>query len=113
MAMNPKFFSAIGEPRRLQILQCLSSCDRSVGELVAELGSNQPSVSKHLKVLKDCGFVQVQVDGQRRIYQLRKEPFQEMAHWLASYQRLWHDKLDNLEEFLAEENEQQEQAQNS
>ena len=101
--MDARLFSTIGEPSRLQILRCLSSGDHTVSELVAALGTSQPSVSKHLKVLKESGFVQVKVDAQRRIYQLRKEPFQAMDQWLSSYRQLWNHSLDALEDFLDEE----------
>ena len=101
--MDATLFSTIGEPRRLQILQCLCAGDRTVGELVTTLGASQSSVSKHLKVLRDSGFVQVRVDAQRRIYQLRKEPFQAMDKWLDSYRQLWNHSLDALEDFLIAE----------
>lgn len=101
--MNADLFNIIGEPNRYRILELLKQKHSTVGELVTALGASQPSVSKHLKVLKDSGFVQVRVDAQRRIYQLRKEPFQQMAHWLTDYQKLWRGKLDALEQFLAEE----------
>ena len=101
--MDATLFNTLGEPRRLQILQHLSAGDHTVGELVRALGASQSSVSKHLKVLKDNGFVQVQIDAQRRIYQLREEPFQAIDQWLNNYRQLWNHSLDALENFLDEE----------
>ena len=106
--MDATLFNTLGEPRRLQILRCLSAGDHTVGELVTALGASQSSVSKHLKVLKDSGFVQVRVDAQRRIYQLREEPFQAMDNWLNGYRKLWNQSLDALESFLDEETENEE-----
>ena len=95
-------FEVLAEPNRRRILDLLRSHQRSVGELVDALGISQPAVSKHLRVLKDAGLVDVRPDAQRRLYTLRLEPLMELDLWLASYRSLWEEKLDRLEEYLAE-----------
>src|SRR3954471_3319129 len=90
-------FDVLAEPTRRRILDLLLERSRPVGELVAELGLSQPGVSKHLRVLRDSGFVRVRQDAQRRWYELRPEPLAEVDAWLAPYRRLWADRLDALE----------------
>jgi DNA-binding transcriptional ArsR family regulator len=92
----------LAEPRRLQILDLLRDGERPVGELVDRLGVSQPAVSKHLRVLRDAGLVQVRTDAQRRLYRIRPEPLAELDQWLASYRKLWTTHLDRLEEHLDE-----------
>jgi DNA-binding transcriptional ArsR family regulator len=92
----------LAEPRRLQILDLLRDGERPVGELVDRLGVSQPAVSKHLRVLRDAGLVQVRTDAQRRLYRIRPEPLAELDQWLASYRKLWTTQLDRLEEHLDE-----------
>ena len=84
----------LAEPRRLAILEQLRDGERPVGELVDYLGLSQPSVSKHLRVLKDAGLVEVRPDAQRRLYRIRPEPLAELDRWLASYRELWTTHLD-------------------
>jgi DNA-binding transcriptional ArsR family regulator len=98
--MNTSAFSAVAEPARRDILDLLREGERSVGELVGVLGLSQPGVSKHLRVLRDAGFVAVRPDAQRRLYALRPEPLAELDAWLAPYRRLWADRLDALERHL-------------
>jgi DNA-binding transcriptional ArsR family regulator len=93
-------FEALGEPRRLAIVEALRDGERPVGELVEALGLSQPAVSKHLRVLKDAGLVEVRVDAQRRLYRVRPEPLAELDDWLAAYRRLWTASLDRLEDHL-------------
>jgi DNA-binding transcriptional ArsR family regulator len=93
-------FDVLAEPTRRRILDLLLERSRPVGELVAELGLSQPGVSKHLRVLRDSGFVRVRHDAQRRWYELRPEPLAEVDAWLAPYRRLWADRLDALERHL-------------
>ena len=93
-------FQALGEPRRLEILDLLRGGERPVGELVDQLGVSQPAVSKHLKILKDAGLVDVRADAQRRRYRIRPEPLVELDEWLASYRRMWSTHLDRLEHHL-------------
>jgi DNA-binding transcriptional ArsR family regulator len=90
----------LAEPRRLAILDLLREGERPVGELVDRLGVSQPAVSKHLRVLKDAGLVDVRADAQRRLYRIRPEPLAELDDWLASYRQLWTTHLDRLENHL-------------
>jgi DNA-binding transcriptional ArsR family regulator len=90
----------IAEPRRQAILDLLREGELPVGELVQRLGLSQPLVSKHLRVLKDAGLVQVRVDAQRRLYRIRPEPLAELDEWLAPYRVLWNASLDRLERHL-------------
>ena len=91
---------AIAEPTRLRILEAVRTGERSVGELVDHLGMNQPSVSRHLKVLRDAGLVVVRTDAQRRLYRLRLEPFRDLDKWLEPYRAEWSSRLDALERHL-------------
>ena len=90
----------IAEPRRRQILDLLRERERPVGELVEELGLSQPGVSKHLRVLRDAGLVDVTADAQRRLYRIRPEPLMEIDEWLLPYRVAWRDRLDALERHL-------------
>jgi DNA-binding transcriptional ArsR family regulator len=93
-------FTVLAEPNRRAILGLLLSSERSVGEIERELGLSQPSVSKHLKVLRDAGFVEPRVDAQRRLYRLRPEPIMEIDAWLAPFRRFWAKHVDALEQHL-------------
>jgi DNA-binding transcriptional ArsR family regulator len=93
-------FDIIAEPNRRAILSLLISSQQSVGEIERRLRMPQPTVSKHLRVLRDAGFVESTVDAQRRLYRLRPEPFQEMDAWLAPFRRFWSAHLDALERHL-------------
>ena len=93
-------FEIIAEPNRRAILGLLVSAEQSVGELERQLGMPQPTVSKHLRVLREAGFVECTVDAQRRVYRLKPEPFQEMDDWLAPFRRFWSAHLDALERHL-------------
>ena len=93
-------FEVLGEPRRREILDLLRGAERPVGELVDRLALTQPAVSKHLKVLREAGLVDVRQDAQRRWYRLRPEPLAEIDAWLAPYRQLWSDSLDALERRL-------------
>ncbi len=95
-------YEALAEPHRRQILDLLRARDRLAGELVGELGLSQPGVSKHLRVLRDVGLVNVRRDGQRRWYGLRPEPLAEVDAWLAPYRAFWSGRLDALERHLEE-----------
>ena len=90
----------IAEPRRQAILDLLRAQELTVGELVRRLGMSQPLMSKHLRVLKDAGLVEVRADAQRRLYRIRTEPLAEIDHWLAPYRELWSASLDRLERHL-------------
>ena len=93
-------FEIIAEPNRRAILSLLVSSQQSVGELERQLRMPQPTVSKHLRVLRDAGFVESTVDGQRRLYRLRPEPLQEVDVWLAPFRRFWSAHVDALERHL-------------
>jgi DNA-binding transcriptional ArsR family regulator len=93
-------FEVISEPSRRAILGMLLSSERSVGELERELGMSQPSVSKHLKVLRESGFVESRIEAQRRLYRLRPEPLMELDEWLAPFRRYWMKYVDALEKHL-------------
>ena len=93
-------FVAIAEPTRRRILDVLLTGERSVSELVEVLSMSQPAVSKHLRVLRDAGFVSVRVAAQQRIYALDLEPLRAVDEWLAPYRRLWSTHLDSLEQYL-------------
>ncbi|MFI9403819.1 ArsR/SmtB family transcription factor [Nocardia sp. NPDC052316] len=93
-------FEALAEPHRRQILDLLRERERLVGDLVAELRLAQPTVSKHLKVLRGAGLVAVRQDAQRRWYRLRPESLAEVEAWLAPYRRMWEASFDVLERHL-------------
>src|SRR5712691_4514840 len=95
-------FEIIAEPNRRAILSLLISSQQSVGEIERQLGMPQPTVSKHLRVLRDAGFVESRVDAQRRLYRLKPEPFQEVNDWLAQFRRFWSEHVDALEHHLDE-----------
>src|SRR5215471_16377074 len=93
-------FEIIAEPNRRAILSLLASSEQSVGEIERQLGMTQPAVSKHLRVLRDAGFVEATVDAQRRLYRLKPGRFQELDTWLAQFRRFWSAHLDALERHL-------------
>ena len=95
-------YAALAEPSRRRILDLLRHRERSVNELVAHLDLSQPGVSKHLKVLRGAGLVEVRADGKQRWYGLRAEPLAEIDEWLEPYRRHWSDRLDALERHLEE-----------
>ena len=93
-------FEIIAEPNRRAILSLLGSSQQSVGDIERQLRMTQPTVSKHLRVLRDAGFVESTVDAQRRLYRLKPEPLQEVDAWLAPFRRFWSAHLDALERHL-------------
>jgi DNA-binding transcriptional ArsR family regulator len=93
-------FAILAEPNRRALLNLLATSERSVGELERRLQMSQPSVSKHLRVLREAGFVEARVEAQRRVYRLRPEPFVEMHSWLAPFRRFWSAHFDALERHL-------------
>lgn len=93
-------FAIIAEPNRRAILSLLASSERSVGEIEHRLGMPQTSVSKHLRVLREAGLVEVRVEAQRRVYRLRPEPLMEIDAWLAPFRRFWTAHVDALERHL-------------
>lgn len=95
-------YAAVAEPHRRQILDLLRDGERSVGELVGPVGLSQPGVSKHLKVLREAGLVDVRPAGKQRWYELRAQPLAELGDWLEPYRALWSERLDALEQHLQE-----------
>jgi DNA-binding transcriptional ArsR family regulator len=93
-------FEIIAEPNRRAILSLLVSSSQSVGEIERQLRMSQPTVSKHLRVLREAGFVESTVDAQRRLYRLKPGPFQEFDTWLAQFRRFWSAHIDALERHL-------------
>src|SRR6201987_3336384 len=93
-------FEIIAEPNRRAILSLLVSSQRSVGEIERQLRMTQTTVSKHLRVLREAGFVESMVDAQRRLYRLKPEPFQNLDAWLKQFRRFWSDHVDALERHL-------------
>jgi DNA-binding transcriptional ArsR family regulator len=93
-------FEIVAEPNRRAILGLLALSEQSVGEIERQLGMPQPSVSKHLRVLREAGFVEATVDAQRRLYRLKPEPFRELDTWLAQFRRFWQAHVDALERYL-------------
>ena len=93
-------FDVLAEPNRRRILELLRTEERPVGDLVDELDVTQPAVSKHLRILREAGLVEVRSDAQRRLYRVRAEPLQAIDDWLAPYRAMWSSRLDDLERHL-------------
>jgi DNA-binding transcriptional ArsR family regulator len=93
-------FAVIAEPNRRAILGLLAASERSVGDIESKLRMTQPSVSKHLRVLREAGFVESRVEAQRRLYRLRPEPLMQVDEWLAPFRRFWSAHVDALERHL-------------
>jgi DNA-binding transcriptional ArsR family regulator len=93
-------FAIIAEPNRRAILSLLASSEQSVGEIERQLRMSQPTVSKHLRVLREAGFVEATVDEQRRVYRLTPGPLQDVDDWLAQFRRFWSAHVDALERHL-------------
>lgn len=93
-------FEIIAEPNRRAILSLLVASEQSVGDIERQLRMSQPTVSKHLRVLRESGFVEATVDAQRRLYRLRPGPFQEFDAWLDQFRRFWSAHVDALERHL-------------
>ena len=100
MPVALEVLEAIAEPTRRRILDAVRERECSVGDLVDQVGMHQPGVSRHLKVLRDAGLVEVRRDAQRRIYRLRAEPLMELDAWLEPYRAHWAERLDALERHL-------------
>jgi DNA-binding transcriptional ArsR family regulator len=93
-------FTVLAEPNRRAILMLLATAERTVGDLESELDLSQPSVSKHLRVLREAGLVEATIDAQRRVYRIRPGPLQEVDAWLAPFRRYWSAQVDALERYL-------------
>ena len=95
-------FNAVAEPRRRQILDVLAAGERPVGELVTTLGIAQPQVSKHLRVLREVGLVDVREEGRQRVYRLNGRRLKPIHDWVKDYERMWNERFDELEVVLEE-----------
>jgi len=100
MSIVESSFAIVAEPNRRAILSLLLSSERSVGEIERELRLSQPSVSKHLRVLREAGFVESRIEAQRRLYRLRPEPLMELDAWLVPFRRFCSKHVDALEQHL-------------
>ena len=95
-------FNAVAEPKRREILDLLAGGERPVNDLVALLGLGQPQVSKHLRVLREVGLVDVRDQGRQRMYRLNGEPLKPIHDWVKNYERTWNERLDAMDELLDE-----------
>jgi DNA-binding transcriptional ArsR family regulator len=93
-------FDVLAEPNRRRILDLLRVSERPVGELVGRLELSQPAISKHLRILREAGLVEVRADAQRRLYRVHAEPLRAVDQWLMPYRRMWASHLDELERHL-------------
>jgi DNA-binding transcriptional ArsR family regulator len=98
--MSFSTFEVLAEPNRRDILELLRSGERPVGDLVECLNLSQPAVSKHLRVLRDAGLVDVRADAQRRLYRISPKPLEDLDDWLEPYRQFWTTRLDRLESHL-------------
>ena len=103
--MSENAFAVLAEPTRRRILEELRESERSVGQLVERLAVRQPTMSKHLKVLREAGFVSSRAAAQQRLYRLELQRFEALDRWLAPYRRLWKEHLDALERHLDDQEE--------
>ena len=95
-------FNAVAEPRRRQILDVLAGGERPVNDLVGRLGLAQPQVSKHLRVLREVGLVEVREEGRQRMYRLNGQPLKPIHDWVKNYERAWEERFEALDELLEE-----------
>ena len=101
-------FNAVAEPRRREILDLLAKGERPVNDLVALLGVAQPQVSKHLRVLREVGLVEVRDNGRQRMYRINAEPLKPIHDWVKTYERTWNERFNALDDLLDELNEEDE-----
>ncbi len=94
--VHSEIFETLADPTRRRIVEELRRGERQVNDIVVAMDIHQSGVSRHLRILSEAGFVQVRPDGQRRLYSLRPEPFQELEAWLTGYRALWEARLDRL-----------------
>jgi DNA-binding transcriptional ArsR family regulator len=99
-------FDILAEPSRRQLIGALRHGERSVNDLVEEVAMSQPGVSKQLRIMFDAGFVSVRQDGQRRLYSLRPELFQEVSDWMNEYRHIWDQRFDKLAAHIAQKKQQ-------
>jgi DNA-binding transcriptional ArsR family regulator len=101
-ATTSDVFNAVAEPRRREVIELLASGERSVGELVSELGTTQPQVSKHLRVLLEVELVSVRREGRHRLYRLEADGLKQIHEWAQRFEPLWQERFDLLEEVVQE-----------
>ena len=101
-ATTADVFNAVAEPRRRQILDVLAAGERPVNDLVTRLGLTQPQVSKHLRVLREVGLVEVREEGRQRMYRLNGRSLKPIHDWVKSYERTWSERFEALEELVKE-----------
>jgi DNA-binding transcriptional ArsR family regulator len=102
-------FNAIAEAHRREILDALMAGEKAVGAIVDDLSMSQPQVSKHLRVLSEVGLVKCRAEGRRRLYRLEPARLRPLYDWLARYEQAWNDRLDRVEDYLKELQQQGEQ----
>jgi DNA-binding transcriptional ArsR family regulator len=102
-------FNAIGDAHRREVLDALMAGEKAVGAIVNDLSMPQPQVSKHLRVLSEVGLVRCRAEGRRRLYRLEPARLQPLQEWLAKYERAWNDRMDRVEDYLKELQQQGEQ----
>jgi DNA-binding transcriptional ArsR family regulator len=100
MMLHTTTFQTLADPTRLQILEILRGGEQAVNDIVSGVAIDQSGVSRHLRILHDAGFVQMRPEGQRRVYALRAEPFQELDEWISRYREMWERRLDRFGEAL-------------
>ncbi|GAA0372417.1 ArsR/SmtB family transcription factor [Bacillus horti] len=103
---DTNIFEILAEPNRRYILDLLRERERAVGEIVEQSVLSQPGVSKHLRILREAGLVEVRQDAQRHLYRLRAQPLAEIDTWLEPYRQFWSTQLDALEKFLDDEDDE-------
>jgi DNA-binding transcriptional ArsR family regulator len=96
MNANTRLFHALGDPTRLRIIEAMKSGECAVGDIVARMDIHQSGVSRHLRILTEAGIVHMRPDGQKRLYSLRKEAFDQLEAWVAGYRRHWEARLDRF-----------------
>ena len=96
MSTHIEIFQALSDPARLRIVEAMKSGECAVNDIVERMDIHQSGVSRHLRILADAGLVQMRPDGQRRLYSLRKEAFDELEAWVAAYRRHWEKRLDRF-----------------
>ncbi|MBS1801949.1 MAG: winged helix-turn-helix transcriptional regulator [Acidobacteria bacterium] len=100
MNVQIRLFQALADPARLGIVETMKTGERAVGDIVERMNIHQSGVSRHLRILSEAGLVQMRPDGQKRLYSLRKEAFDQIDTWMAGYRRHWEKRLDRLGEAL-------------
>jgi DNA-binding transcriptional ArsR family regulator len=105
--MQLDVFQTLADPTRRRIVEVLLHGEQPVGDVVDKAGIHQSGVSRHLRILQEAGFVTMRPDGQRRLYALKAEPFQELGDWLAPYRKLWEARLDRFEAALKKKTEKE------